>query len=292
MTVIPSTMSIYDKVTIYTLFTLLFLAIGSLLNVVIYRLPIMLQMEWLKECSTLLKQPNLNSSATPINLFWPRSFCPNCQKTLKLQHNLPLLSFFLLNKRCGHCHHPISWQYPIVEAVTCLLSLGIVAWFGPNLTCVFSLMFLWLLIPLTVIDYQHQLLPDSLSLSLLWLGLVANIQQLFTTLPNAIMSTIIAYLGLWIFIKLFYLVTGKVGMGNGDFKLFAAFGAWFGWTQLPLILLLASLLGSIYGIVYLKWSKQTTDTPIPFGPFLSLAGLIALFFGKTIIRIYTQSFLF
>ena len=162
-------------------------------------------------------------------------------------------------------------------------------WFGPTWTSAFSLLFIWLLIPITVIDYKHQLLPDSLSLGLLWLGLIANTQQLFTTLPNAVLSAAAGYLSLWLFIKLFYLLTGKIGMGNGDFKLFAAFGAWFGWQQLPLILLLASLVGSIYGAAFLTFTKQGKETPIPFGPFLCFAGLISLFVGKQLLQLYIQS---
>jgi leader peptidase (prepilin peptidase)/N-methyltransferase len=158
--------------------------------------------------------------------------------------------------------------------------------FGFNLTLIFVLIFIWLLICLCAIDFQHQLLPDSLTLSLLWVGLIANTQSLFTTLPNAVLSAAGAYAALWLFIKLFYLLTGKIGMGNGDFKLFAAFGAWLGWTQLPMILLISSISGSIIGMIYLKSTHQTKETPIPFGPFLCLAGLISLFFGKAIVKWY------
>ncbi len=270
--------------------TLLFLSIGSLLNVISYRLPLMLNKEWLKECCSLLKLSSITTDKKPLNLFFPRSFCPSCNTQLKSYHNIPLLSYLALKGQCAYCKTSIHWQYPLVELITCMLSLLTVWWFGISLTAAFSLLFIWLLIPITIIDYNYQLLPDSLSLSLLWLGLIANTQHLFTPLPNAVLSAVAAYLSLWLFIKLFYLITGKQGMGNGDFKLFAAFGAWFGWTQLPLILLLASLIGSIYGIIYLKITKKTKETPIPFGPFLSLAGLVSLFFGHQIIDLYLKMY--
>ena len=266
-----------------------FLSVGSLLNVVIYRLPLMLNTEWLKECCCLLKIGPVTPGHAPINLFWPRSFCPACNTQIKNHHNIPILSFLLLHGRCAYCKATIHWQYPLVELITCLLSLLALWWFGPTWTGAFSLLFIWLLIPITVIDYKHQLLPDSLSLGLLWLGLIANTQQLFTSLPNAVLSAVAGYLSLWLFIKLFYLLTGKIGMGNGDFKLFAAFGAWFGWQQLPLILLLASLVGSIYGAAFLTFTKQGKETPIPFGPFLCFAGLISLFVGKQLLQLYINS---
>ncbi|OGV50666.1 MAG: methyltransferase [Legionellales bacterium RIFCSPHIGHO2_12_FULL_42_9] len=279
-------MELSHSVFTYVFLTIFFLSVGSLLNVVIYRLPLMLNNEWLKECCSLLKLASVTPGNKPVNLFWPRSFCPSCNTQLKSYHNIPLLSYLLLHGECAFCQITIDKQYPLVELSTCLLSLFTVWWFGISVVCLFSLLFIWLLIPITVIDYKHQLLPDSLSLSLLWLGLIANTEALFTSLPNAVLSAAAAYISLWLFIKCFYLLTAKIGMGNGDFKLFAAFGAWFGWTQLPLILLLASVIGSIYGIIYLKVSKQNKETPIPFGPFLSLAGLVSLFFGNQIITFY------
>ena len=272
----------------YLFLSFFFLSVGSLLNVVIYRLPVMLNNEWVKECCALLKLASVTPNNKHVNLFWPRSHCPACNTQLKNVHNIPVLSYLFLNGQCAFCKANIPWRYPLIELITCLLSLFTLGWCGFNWICIYSLLFIWLLIPITVIDYQHQLLPDSLSLSLLWLGLIANTQQLFTSLPNAVLSAVAAYLCLWIFIKVFYLLTGKIGMGNGDFKLFAAFGAWFGWTQLPLILLLASVMGSIYGLIFIKLSKQGKETPIPFGPFLSLAGLVSLFFGNQIIAFYLR----
>ncbi|KTD36640.1 type 4 (IV) prepilin-like protein leader peptide processing enzyme PilD [Legionella nautarum] len=264
----------------YILIGLFALAIGSLLNVIIYRLPIMLLEDWNKEAR------HLTNSTTKINLFFPRSFCPKCKTTIPAKFNIPILSYCLLRGRCRQCKQPISLRYPLVELLSCLLALLAVWHFGFNLSLLFALLYIWILIALCFIDLEHQLLPDSLTLGLLWLGLIANNQALFTTLNDAVLSAAVGYLTLWFFIKLFYLFTGKIGMGNGDFKLFAAFGAWFGWTQLPLILLLSSLTGAIIGLIYLKTRSKTRDTPIPFGPFLCFAGIVALFWGKTIIDWY------
>lgn len=273
-----------NPVLFYSLIALLSLTIGSLLNVIIYRLPLMMRSELLSECQCLL-----GLEATPdkkINLFFPRSFCPSCKKTVKAIYNIPILGFFILRGRCNYCNHPISARYPFIEALSCFLAIFASWHFGFGLQLAFALVFIWILITLFFIDFDHQLLPDSLTLPLLWLGLIANTQSLFTTLPNAVLSAAGAWLVLWLFIKLFYLCTGKVGMGNGDFKLYAAFGAWFGWTQLPLILLMASLTGAISGIIYLKSQKKSGDTPIAFGPFLCLAGFISLIWGQTIMTWY------
>ena len=272
--------------TAYVLLGLFSLAIGSLLNVIIYRLPLMLKAEWLSQSRLLLNSPE--PVDTTINLFFPRSFCPDCKTLIPSWHNIPLLSYVILRGRCSQCKHPIPFRYPFIEALCLGLSL-LAAWkFGFNIELLFALLFIWLLIPLAAIDYQHHLLPDSLTLSLLWVGLIANTQSLFTTLPNAVWSAAGAYVAIWLFINLFYLFTGKVGMANGDFKLFAAFGAWFGWTQLPLILFVSSLAGAIIGMLYLKLTQQTKETPIPFGPFLCIAGLLSLFYGHAIIQWYLR----
>jgi leader peptidase (prepilin peptidase) / N-methyltransferase len=268
----------------YLLLGLLSLLIGSVLNMIIYRLPIMIKTEWQTQCLMMLKHPI--PSQTPINLFFPRSFCPNCKSLIRAYQNIPLLSYLCLRGRCSHCKHPISLRYPIIEGISLSLSLLAGVVFGFHLILVFALAFIWLTILLFAIDLEHQLLPDELTLSLLWLGLIANTQSLFTSLPNAVFSAAGAYLCLWLLIKVFYWITGKIGMGNGDFKLFAAFGAWFGWTQLPFILILASLSGAIIGLSYLTLTKQSHKTPIPFGPFLCVSGLITLFFGNTIITKY------
>jgi leader peptidase (prepilin peptidase)/N-methyltransferase len=264
----------------YPFFGLIALAVGSLLNVIIYRLPLMLQTTWRAECCNLLQIAE--PPPRKMNLFFPRSFCTHCNTMIPFWHNIPVISYCLLLGRCRACRHPISLQYPLVELVCLGLSLLSLWHFGFGIKLLFAAPFIWIMITLFFIDLKHQILPDCLTLSLLWLGLIANTENLFTPLPTAIYSAAGAYLGLWLFIKLFYLITGKIGMGNGDFKLFAAFGAWFGWSMLPLILFVSSLTGALIGIVYLKSNKHTNDTPIPFGPFLCMCGILALLYGDTI----------
>jgi len=273
----------------YIMLGIFSLTVGSFLNVLIYRLPLMLQTEWRMECRDLLQLPE--EPAQKINLFYPRSFCPRCKKMISAWQNIPLLSYLILRGRCGSCQQHIPLRYPLVELLC--MSLSVFAGFilGFNITLLFALLFIWLTIGMCFIDIQHQLLPDTLTLSLLWLGLIANTQSLFTPLPDAVLGTVGAYLSLWLLIKLFYLCTGKVGMGNGDFKLFAALGAWFGWTQLPMILILSSLSGAVTGLIYLKTSGKSRETPIPFGPFLCIAGLASLFFGSLIMEWYLGLFM-
>lgn len=270
---------------VYILIGLFSLAIGSFLNVLIYRLPIMMKAEWKQQCCELL-EIETKKQDSPINLFYPRSFCPKCKTMIKAWQNIPILSYLYLQGRCIECKHPISIRYPLIELGTLLLSLYACWHFGLTLQLPFVLLAIWVLICLFFIDVDTQLLPDNLTLSLLWLGLFANTQHLFTTLPDAVLSAAAAYLSLWLFIKIFYLITGKVGMGHGDFKLFAAFGAWFGWVLLPLLLLIASLIGSIVGITYLRATKQSKNTMIAFGPYLCIAGLICMFWGHQIINWY------
>lgn len=276
---------LYNPWFIYLCIGLLSLCVGSLLNVVVYRLPLMLQREWKEQCYELLTLENKDNSP-PINLFFPRSFCPQCKTQVKSWQNIPILSYLLLKGACYQCKSPISIRYPFTELCTLLISLYACWHFALTPQLLFALLALWLVIPLVLIDLEHQLLPDSLTLSLLWLGLIANTQALFTNLSNAVLSAAGAYIVLWLFIKLFYLITGKIGMGHGDFKLFAAFGAWFGWMALPFILLLSSICGSIIGVIYLKINNKSNDTTIPFGPFLCLAGVIYLFWGESLINWY------
>jgi len=247
-----------NKGLAYAMLALLSLVLGSFLNVVIYRLPRML------------------------SLSFPGSFCPHCNTPIKIWHNIPLLAYLFLHGRCAACQKPISIRYPLVELMACFLALFAAWQFGFTLKLLFALAFLFILLALFCIDLEHQLLPDVLTLGLLWLGLLANTFSLFTSLNDAVLSAAAAYLALWLFTKIFNLITGKEGMGHGDFKLFAAFGAWFGASILPLLLLLASLIGALCGLIYLKLTKQGKDTPIPFGPFLCLAGFVSLFWGKAL----------
>lgn len=285
---------IFHPLVAYIFLAIFSLLIGSLLNVIIYRLPSMLVSAWQRECCEVMQLP-LPNTDKPINLFFPRSFCPGCKKLIHAWQNIPLLSYLILRGRCNQCKQPIPVRYPLVELLSMSLSL-LAAWsFSFTPTLLFALIFLWIVICLCFIDLQHQLIPDSLSLGLLWTGLIANSgivggAPLFTTLPNAVLSAVTAYLSLWLFIKLFYLCTKKVGMGNGDFKLFAAFGAWFGWTQLPFILISSSFVGAVIGMIYLKITNQSQKTPVPFGPFLCLAGLVSLFYGERIITWYLTWF--
>lgn len=277
-------LALLHPIALYSLLGLLSLTVGSFLNVLIYRLPLMMNAEWRVECRDLLQLPA--EAEEKVNLFFPRSFCPSCKKLIHAWQNIPLFSYIFLRGRCAQCKQSISLRYPLVEVLCMVLSLCAAYFFGFTPTLVFALLFIWILIGLCFIDLQHQILPDSLCLSLLWLGLIANTHALFTTLPDAVFSAAGAYIGLWLFIKLFYFCTGKIGMGHGDFKLMAAFGAWFGWLQLPLILIVSSVSGALIGIIYLKATKNNRDTPIPFGPFLCLAGLVSLFYGKQIMNWY------
>lgn len=268
----------------YLIVALFSLAVGSLLNVVIYRLPLMLEIEWRREYFELMNQEVEENEE--LNLFFPRSFCPSCKAMIKAWQNIPILSYLFLRGRCYACHSPIPLRYPLIELGTMLLSLYACWHFGFTWQLPFALVAIWLLICLFFIDLDRQILPDCLTLSLLWLGLIANTMNLFASLPDAVLSAAGAYLSLWLFIKLFYLLTGKVGMGHGDFKLFAAFGAWFGWKFLPLILLFSSILGTIIGIIYLYRQNKDRDTTIPFGPFLCFSGLIMLLFGHEVLNWY------
>ena len=280
---------ILSPMTLFVMLGIFSLAVGSFLNVVIYRLPLMLNAEWRTDCCAFLDLPTPEKHT--LNLSFPRSFCPSCNTTIPFWHNIPVISYCLLLGRCRQCRASISIQYPLIELLSSALSIAAAWHFGFGIKLLFVLPFIWMLIVLFFIDLKHQILPDSITLSLLWLGLIANTQEIFTPLSHAVLSAAGAYLSLWLFIKLFYVITGKVGMGNGDFKLFAAFGAWFGATLLPLILVLASLAGAIIGIIYLSYHQKTKETPIPFGPFLCVSALVALFFGQSMMGWYLQLFL-
>lgn len=263
---------------------ILALCIGSFLNVLIFRLPKIMEYEYLLECSTLLNQPK--PDPLNLNLWWPRSFCPTCNHTISAFSNIPFLSYLMQKGKCKSCQSTISLQYPLIEITTLLLSLFAAYQFGFTSQLGFALMFIWMLIPLFAIDIEHYLLPDQLTLGLLWTGLIANTQTLFCPLSEAVFGAVIGYMVLWILVKLFYLCTGKVGMGQGDFKLFAALGAWFGVFLIPFMLLLASITGVIGGLIYLKSTHQSRNTPIAFGPFLCVTGVLTLFFGNTVFTWY------
>ena len=263
------------------------LCIGSFLNVVIHRLPQMMEAEWSSQCAELRGEILSPSPATPLTLARPGSRCPHCGHAIRAYENIPLISYFLiLRGKCSSCGQAISLRYPIVEACTGLLS-AFVAWhLGPTSACIGALLLIWGLIALTGIDIDTQLLPDSITLPLLWLGLLFNLFGTFTDLPSAVIGAMAGYLSLWSVFWLFKLATGKEGMGYGDFKLLAALGAWLGWQMLPAIILLSSVVGAVVGIALIVLAKHGRNVPIPFGPYLAAAGVIALFWGKTLTASY------
>lgn len=262
------------------------LLVGSFLNVVIHRLPKMMEREWQNQCAELNGQ---SLETTPAyNLGVPRSACPHCNHAISALENIPVISYIILRGKCAGCAAPISPRYPIVEAVSGLLS-AYAAWhFGFGLAGIAAIVLVWALIALTFIDFDTQLLPDSITLPLLWLGLLLNLNGAYTSLPNALIGAVVGYLVLWSVYWAFKLTTGKEGMGYGDFKLLAALGAWLGWTMLPLIILLSSLVGAVVGIALIVFAKHGRNIPIPFGPYLAGGGLIALFWGQSLTQSYLQ----
>lgn len=269
-----------------TMAGLLGLCIGSFLNVLIHRLPKMMEREWLGQCAELRGEP-APSNPEPLSLAKPRSRCPDCGHQITALENIPLLSYLLVLKgKCSGCGSRISPRYPIIEAVTGFLS-AYVAWhFGPTAQAAGALLLLWALISLSAIDLDTQLLPDSITLPLLWLGLLFNLWSTFTDLPSAVIGAMAGYLALWTVFWLFKLSTGKEGMGYGDFKLLAALGAWLGWQMLPAIILLSSVVGAAVGITLIIATRHGRNVPIPFGPYLAAAGVIALFWGTQITNTY------
>ena len=259
------------------------LAIGSFLNVVIHRLPRMMEHEWTAQCAELAGSPPPAVSPR-YNLVVPRSHCPQCNTPLRVSDNIPLVSWLALKGKCAHCGTRISPRYPVVEALTAALS-ALVAWrFGFTPTTLLGLALTWALIALTFIDADTTLLPDDITLPLLWLGLCANIVSTFVPLKDAVIGAIAGYLALWAIYWLFKLATGKEGMGYGDFKLLAALGAWMGWKALLPIVLLSSLVGAVVGVVLIVLARRGREIPIPFGPYLAAAGFIMLLAGEPIIQ--------
>jgi leader peptidase (prepilin peptidase)/N-methyltransferase len=277
------------------------LMVGSFLNVVIYRLPIMMYGGWRKECLEFLElapeavplsQTSGNVQLTeeePFNLVLPLSRCSSCKAPIKPYQNIPVLSYLFLKGRCAHCGAPISWRYPAIELLTAALS-AVIAWhFGYTLQTLFALILTWSLIALTFIDIDHHLLPDSINLPVMWLGLILSLFGLYTDAHSSIIGAAAGYGSLWLVFHLFKLATGKEGMGFGDFKLLALFGAWLGWQSLPLIVLLSTLTGAVLGIASIVLARRHHATPIPFGPYLAIAGWIALIWGDAINRLYLAS---
>ncbi|WP_303786131.1 A24 family peptidase [Azovibrio restrictus] len=260
------------------------LLVGSFLNVVIHRLPRMMEQEWQAQCAELRGEEA--PAAPALSLARPRSRCPDCGHPIGALENIPVISYLLLRGRCKACKTRISPRYPLVELTAALLA-GFAAWhFGPGWQAIGATLLLWTLLTLAMIDLDTQLLPDNLTLPLLWLGLLFNLNQQFVPLPTAVVGAMAGYLSLWSVYWLFKLATGKEGMGYGDFKLLAALGAWLGWTMLPAIILLSSVVGAIVGISLMVAARHGRNRPIPFGPYLAAAGAIALFWGDTLNRLY------
>ncbi|WP_317930908.1 A24 family peptidase [Halioxenophilus sp. WMMB6] len=267
---------------------LLGLIVGSFLNVVIYRLPIMMQNQWRAECCEFLQQTDDNAPAEAFNLVTPNSTCPHCQHRIKPWENIPVISYLFLRGKCANCKAPISIRYPLVETLTGLLS-ALLAWqYSYDWQLLALLFFTWALVSLTLIDIDHQLLPDAITLPLLWLGLLVNSQGIITDLHSAVIGAAAGYLSLWSVYWLFKLVTGKEGMGFGDFKLLAALGAWYGWQLLPLTILCSALVGAVLGTIMLRLKGKGQSTPIPFGPYLAIAGWVAMLWGNEITQWYYQ----
>ncbi len=260
------------------------LMVGSFLNVVIHRLPKMMEMGWRQQCAELLQRgADQPEPPVPYNLIVPRSACPHCGHAISAWENIPILSYALLRGKCRECGAAISPRYPIVEAISGMLC-AYAAWhFGFGWSAAGALLLVWALLALTAIDIDTQLLPDDITLPLLWAGLLFNWFGLgYTSLSSAVLGAAIGYLSLWSVYWLFKLITGKEGMGYGDFKLLAALGAWLGWQMLPLIILLSSLVGAVVGIALIVALKHGRNIPIPFGPYLAGGGLIALFWGPAL----------
>ena len=260
------------------------LMIGSFLNVLIHRLPKMMQAEWAMQCAELRNEPSPESPR--YNLMVPRSACPHCNHHIGAAENIPVVSWLMLRGKCSACHAKISPRYPVVELLTACLAVAVVWKFGATWQAIGGLIFVWALIALTFIDFDTSLLPDSLTLPLLWTGLIFNLASSFTSLPQAVTGAIAGYLILWSIYWLFKLATGKEGMGYGDFKLLAAIGAWLGWQLLPVTLLLSSVVGAGVGIAMIVLIRHDRRVPIPFGPYLAGGGLVALFFGDQLTRAY------
>jgi leader peptidase (prepilin peptidase)/N-methyltransferase len=284
----PADLIVNDYLWFVYLATILFgLALGSFFNVVILRLPKMLEASWRAQCCELLEQPD-HPDNEPFGLAFPASHCPKCKAAIKPWHNIPVISYGLLKGKCASCKARISPRYPIIELVTALLSVFIVVQFGLTAATGPLLLLTWALLVLTVIDLDTQLLPDNITLPLVWLGLIVNYFGVITDLPSALWGAVLGYLALWSVFWVFKLLTGKEGMGYGDFKLLAALGAWMGWQMLPLIIILSSLVGAVIGIGLILILGRDKNIPIPFGPYLAIAGWIALLWGDQIVNRYLQ----
>lgn len=275
---------IQNPIALYLAVGLLSLCIGSFLNVVIYRTPKMMEQEWRQECQMLLRPEQPIIDPSKLTLSKPASTCPKCKTEIRWFQNIPVISWLMLRGQCGSCQNPISIRYPLIELLTAVCSLVVVAVLGPTIQMLFGLILTWVLIALTFIDFDTQLLPDRYTLPLAALGLAINSYAIYTSPTSSIWGYVIGFLCLWVVYYAFKIITGKEGMGYGDFKLLAALGAWMGPLMLPLIVLLSSLVGAIIGIILLKIKKE--NQPFAFGPYIAIAGWIAFLWGEQIMKVY------
>ncbi len=262
------------------------LLVGSFLNVVIHRLPRMMERDWQCQCAELRGEEAPQGEA--ISLVTPRSRCPACGHAISALENIPIVSWLFLRGKCSACHTAISVRYPLIEAVTGLLTAFAAVHFGFGWSALGAIVLIWSLIALTFIDFDTTYLPDAITLPLLWCGLLFNLGNTYADLPSAVIGAMAGYLALWSVYWGFKLLTGKEGMGYGDFKLLAALGAWLGWQMLPLIVLLSSMVGAVVGILLIVLAKRGREVPIPFGPYLATAGLIAIFWGEQLTQHYLR----
>jgi leader peptidase (prepilin peptidase) / N-methyltransferase len=279
-----ATLTQYHWLLLLALLTL-GLVVGSFLNVVILRLPRMMEARWRRDCCELLEQEP-EKEDTLLTLSTPNSHCPNCKSPIRPWQNIPVISFLLLRGKCADCGVTIPLRYPVVELATGLLTIALALHFDPSLAMLGAMLLTWALVALTVIDIDHQLLPDDITLPLLWLGLLFNLGGTYVGIGEAVIGAMAGYLSLWSVYWAFKLLTGKEGMGYGDFKLLAALGAWLGWQALPMIILLSSLVGAVCGIALMLLKSRGKEVPIPFGPYLAAAGWIALLWGEAIMGSY------
>jgi leader peptidase (prepilin peptidase)/N-methyltransferase len=282
--------------TLFVVCGLVGLVVGSFLNVVAYRVPIMMERAWRRQLTELEAEPFTpppHASGPRFDLWWPPSTCPKCGTPIAARHNVPILSYLWLRGRCAACAAPVSKRYPVIEGAVALSSL-VVAWvFGPTWQTVAALFFTWALISLALIDFDTKLLPDSLTLPLMWAGLILSLipfdgMPLFTDVRSSLIGAVAGYLSLWTVYQLFKLITGKEGMGYGDFKLLAALGAWLGWQMLPVVILLSAAVGSIVGIGLIVLGGRSRQATIPFGPYLVAAGWVALLAGHDLVAWYER----
>lgn len=267
---------------------LLSLLVGSFLNVVIYRVPLMLEKQWHLQCRELLAEDGeeVRPEGERFDLLWPGSSCPHCGHKIRAWENVPVFSYLLLGGKCSQCKVKISIRYPLIELLTAVMSAYVAYHFGFGAQAAAGILLTWVLLALTFIDFDTQLLPDSITLPFIWVGLLISLNHAFVDTPTAVLGAVFGYLSLWTVFHLFKMVTGKEGMGFGDFKLLALLGAWLGWQMLPVVILLSSFVGATIGIMLIVYRKHHADIPIPFGPYLALAGWLAMLWGHDMIDTY------